>query len=332
MSTTVESKNEVKHSYRLISSPHLRDSITTEKAMWIVALSLLPCAIAGIVFFGVNQAPLLVTTILSAVLTEYLIQKLRKKEITIRDGSAFLTGLLLGLILPPNFPLIYAALGSVVSIGIGKQIFGGLGFNIFNPALVGRAFLQAAFPVAITTWTTPNFAIDGTTGATTLSAIKFDKIIEKNPDLYANLIKPLFFGNVGGSLGETSALAILLGGIALIIIGIVNWRIPTAMILGVVLFSGIFWIIDPRHYASPLHHILSGGFLFGAFFMATDWVTSPLTSIGLWIYGLGISLILILIRLFGGLPEGVMYAILIMNAFTPLINRYTTPTIFGASK
>jgi electron transport complex protein RnfD len=332
MSATVENKTEIKHYYKLVSSPHLRSGITTEKAMWIVVLSLLPCAISGIIFFGFNQLPLLLTTSLTAIISEYLIQFLRKKEITIKDGSAFLTGLLLGLILPPNFPLVYAALGSVAAIGIGKQVFGGLGFNIFNPALVGRAFLQAAFPVAITTWTKPNYAVDANTGATVLSAFKFDKIIEKNPELYHSLIKPLFLGNVGGSLGETSALAILIGGLILLIFGIANWRIPLSMILGLLTFAGIFWLIDPSHYASPLHHLLSGGFLFGAFFMATDWVTSPLTSVGMWIYGIGIALLVVLIRIFGGLPEGVMYAILIMNAFTPLINRYTIPKIFGATK
>ena len=206
---------------------------------------------------------------------------------------------------------------------MGKQIFGGLGYNIFNPALVGRAFLQAAFPVQITTWVKPNYAVDSITSATPLAALKFDK-------LFTDTL-PMAIGNVGGSLGETSAIAILVGGILLISVGIVNWRIPLSMIIGMFLFSGIFWLINPQN-PSPIFQIFAGGFLFGAMFMATDWVTSPITNKGMWIFGFGISLVLVVIRIYGGLPEGVMYSILFMNGFVPLINRFTKPKTFGAVK
>jgi electron transport complex protein RnfD len=292
--------------------------------MWLVNLSLLPALISAAVFFGLYQLVVIGVSCAAAVLSEIVVKIIRKSEITIYDGSAFLTGLLLGLIIPPNFSLTSAAIGSAFAIIIGKELFGGLGFNIFNPALVGRAFLQAAYPVAMTTWSKPNFAVDTVTSATPLAAFKFDKIITG--------IEPLIIGNVGGSIGETSALAIIIGGVFLIWIKIVNWRIPLSMILGLILFGSIFWFIDPIKYPNPLFHLFSGGFLLGAFFMATDWVTSPYTSAGMWIYGLLISLIIVVIRLFGGLPEGVMYGILIMNAFVPLINRLTHPKIFGEAK
>ena len=200
------------------------------------------------------------------------------------------------------------------------MVFGGLGYNIFNPALAGRAFLQAAFPVAITTWTMPHFAVDTVSKATPLAAFKFDHMLTG--------LQPLFVGNVGGSLGETSAIAVLIGGGFLLVTRVANWRIPLSMLVGVLLFGGIIWLIDPAA-PNPLFHVIAGSFLFGAMFMATDYVTSPVTNLGLWSYGMGISLIIVLIRVYGGLPEGVMYSILFMNAFVPLINRYTRPKIFG---
>lgn len=308
----------------LSSSPHIHSKWSTNQAMWFVVLSLIPSLISGIIFFGMYQLLIVLVSVFFAVITEAAIKKIRKQKITIDDGSAVITGILLGLILPPNFSLSSTAIGAVFSIAIGKELFGGLGFNIFNPALIGRAFLQAAFPVAMTTWTKPNFAVDTITSATPLAAYKFDHVLTQ--------IEPMIIGNVGGSIGETSAIAILIGGLFLIVIGIVNWRIPVSMILGMIIFSGIFWIIDPLKYPNPLFYIFAGGFLLGAFFMATDWVTSPITSKGMWIYGFCISLIIVLIRIFGGLPEGVMYAILIMNAFVPLINRFTKPRIFGEAK
>jgi electron transport complex protein RnfD len=292
--------------------------------MWFVVAALIPALISAVIFFGPYQLLIVFTSIIFCVATEFIIKKIRKRKITVDDGSAIITGILLGLILPPNFSLSSTAIGAVFAIAIGKEIFGGLGYNIFNPALIGRAFLQAAFPVAITTWTQPNYAVDTITSATPLAAFKFDKVFTS--------IEPMIIGNIGGSLGETSAIAILLGGIFLIAIGIVNYRIPLGMILGMVLFAGIFWVIDPVKYPNPFFQLFAGGFLFGTFFMATDWVTSPITSKGMWIFGFGIALLVVVIRIFGGLPEGVMYAILIMNSVVPIINRYTRPRIFGEAK
>ncbi|MBR9978702.1 MAG: RnfABCDGE type electron transport complex subunit D [Bacteroidetes bacterium] len=307
----------------LSTSPHLHSRWTTKQVMWFVVLALLPCVISAVVFFGFYQLLVIAVAVIFAVGTEAFIQYLLKKPIAVMDGSAVITGLLLGLIVPPHFSLTFTALGSVFGVAIGKMVFGGLGYNIFNPALVGRAFLQAAFPVAITTWTMPSYAVDTVSSATPLAALKFDGV--------ATAVSPLIIGNVGGSLGETSALAVLLGGGFLLVTGVANWRIPAAMVVGVFLFGGALWLLDPAA-PSPVFHLFAGSFLFGAMFMATDMVTSPVTGKGMWVYGLGISLMLVVIRVYGGLPEGVMYAILFMNAFVPLINRYTQPGIFGEAK
>jgi H+/Na+-translocating ferredoxin:NAD+ oxidoreductase subunit D len=318
-----ETKENPTYKLELASSPHVHSRWSTVQAMWLVVIALIPSVITAVLFFGFYQLVVILVSIGFAVGTEVTIKTIRKRKVTIKDGSALITGLLLGLILPPNFSLTSTALGAIISIAVGKEVFGGIGFNIFNPALVGRAFLQATFPVPMTTWTQSNFTIDGVSTATPLSAFKFDSIITDS--------QSLFLGNVGGSIGETSAIAALFGGIFLILIGVVNWRVPVATVIGIILFAGIFWLIDASSYPTPIFHLFAGGFLFGAFFMATDWVTSPLTPKGMWIYGLGISFVLILIRLFGGLPEGVMYSILLMNAFVPLINKYTQPKTFGKS-
>jgi len=308
----------------LTTSPHLHSKWSAKKAMWMVVLSLLPSTAAAVIFFGLYQLLIIIVAAGFANGTEAAIQAVRKKKVSLYDGSAMITGLLLALTLPPNFSLAATALGAVVAIGLGKQIFGGLGYNIFNPALVGRAFLQAAFPAAITTWTKPNFVVDSITSATPLSAFKFDKI--------ATSLGSMFWGNIGGSLGETSAIAVLIGGIFLIAIGIANWRVPLSMTISIIVFGGLFWLINPVKYPTPFFQLFAGGFLFGAFFMATDWVTSPITGKGMWLFGFGIGAVVVVIRLFGGLPEGVMYSILFMNAFVPLINRYTVPRVFGAVK
>jgi len=238
-----------------------------------------------------------------------------KSEVTIMDGSAALTGLLLALCLPPSFPFFAAILGSIFAITIGKQIFGGLGYNIFNPALVGRAFLAAAFPVHMTTWTV--------TSATPLAAMKFSHQLTP----YWKLL----MGNVGGCIGETSALLLLLGGIILTLPG-KRWQIPLSYLGTVFVLGGIFWLINPAQYPDPLFHLLAGGLMLGAWFMLNDPVTSPITKKGMVIFGLGAGILVVVIRLFSGLPEGVMYSILIMNAFVPLINRYTRPRILGRKK
>ncbi|GAB1443427.1 RnfABCDGE type electron transport complex subunit D [Ignavibacteriales bacterium] len=322
--TTVELKNRT----ILTSTPHVHSKLSAQKAMWIVVISLLPPLVMGVVYFGLYQLVVILAALAGAIITETAIKYIRKQKITILDGSAVITGLLLGLTVPPGLNPVFAFTGSVVAIGFGKEVFGGLGYNIFNPALVGRAFLQAAYPVAMTTWSAPAMAVDTVTKATPLSLFKFEAIASKGGvDAMS-----LFLGNVGGSIGETSSVAILIGMVFLIVMKVLNWRVPLAMIVGLLLFSGIFWLIDPTKFASPIHHLFMGGFMFGAVYMASDWVTSPVTNKGVWVYGFAISLIVVMIRLFGGLPEGVMYAILIMNGFVPLINKYTKPVIFGAEK
>jgi Na+-translocating ferredoxin:NAD+ oxidoreductase subunit D len=324
METEIKNEEVKKISFELTSSPHLHSRWSTQKVMWYVTASLVPAVCAAVVFFGWSQLLVIAVSVLFANLTEAAVQYFRHKKITLFDGSAALTGLLLALTLPPNFSLSGTAIGAVVAIGLGKQIFGGLGYNIFNPALVGRAFLQAAFPVAMTTWSVPSYAVDAVSKATPLAAFKFDKVTSE--------LTPLLIGNTGGSLGETSALVLLVSALFLIMVRIVNWRIPVSMILSIIVFGALFYLLDPVKYPPPYLHLLSGGFLFGAVFMATDWVTSPVTSRGMWIYGAGISLLVVLIRIFGGLPEGVMYSILIMNGIVPLINRFTKPVIFGVVK
>ena len=322
MSDEITETPQTKNRLELTTSPHLHNNWSTQKAMWMVSAALLPTTAAALIFFGWTQIDILLTGILCAVGTEALIQKLRKQPVTVGDGSAVLTGWLLALTLPPDFSPVSTGIGVVVAVAIGKHIFGGLGYNIFNPALVGRAFLQAAFPVEMTTWKNPNL-VDTVTSATPLGALKFDAVTSP--------LAPMFFGNTGGSLGETSALALLAGGIFLMAVRIVNWRIPAAMTIGILFFGSLVWRVNVQDYPSPLYHLLGGGFLLGALFMATDWVSSPVTRRGMWIFGFGISLIVVVIRVFGGLPEGMMYAILIMNAFVPMIDRYTRPAVFGAA-
>lgn len=321
------------------TSPFLHGSDTTPRIMWEVALSLLPVVAAAYYFFGLGALMLILAAIAGCVSVEFAFDASAKKGASLKDGSAVITGLLLALCLPPGFPLWMAFLGGVVAIGMGKVIWGGLGQNIFNPALLGRAFLQAAFPTAITTWSDPdgkylsfrgaNAALpffqgenmDALSSATPLALMKFEKV--STP--YADLL----LGNISGSLGETSAVLFLLAGLYLVWRKIINWRIPVSILAMVALFSGIFWWLDPGRYPSPLFMILSGGLLLGAVYMATDLVTSPITPKGLWIYGLGIGFFIVLIRNWGGLPEGVMYAILLMNACTPLINRFTKIKPYG---
>jgi electron transport complex protein RnfD len=255
----------------------------------------------------------------------------------IADGSATITGLLLGLSLPAGFPLWMTALGAAFAIVFGKQVWGGLGQNVFNPALVGRAFLQGAFPVAITTWPAAGggfFALRGdlfampfthplpyaVTSATPLGLLKFEG--------KGTALTDLVVGSTGGSLGETAALVILAGGVYLAWRGYLNWRVPVSIIVTVMALSAIFHFVDATK-PDPLFMLFSGGLMLGAVYMATDMVTSPITNLGKWVFGVGIGILVVVIRVWGGLPEGVMYAILFMNAFTPFINRATQPRVFG---
>lgn len=291
------------------SSPHVRAQDSVKKIMWSVVIALLPAVFAAVYFFKARAISVVLTAVVGAVLTEYIFQKIRKKRITIEDGSAVVTGLLLALTLPPSIPLWTAFFGSVVAIGLGKQVFGGIGQNPFNPALVGRAFLTAAYPVLMTTWT-----VDGVSAATPLAQMKSDGIATDTWNL--------FVGQIGGSLGETSALALLLGFSYLLYKGYVNWRIPLAMV-GTV-FLGTF-----AFGSDPIFHLFAGGLMLGALYMATDMVSTPTTKAGRWIFGIGAGLLVVIIRLWGGYPEGVMYSILLMNTAVPLINRYTRPRSLG---
>lgn len=289
-------------------SPHIRDTDTTEKSMFATLIALLPVVAASVYFFGLDALRLVLLSGAAAVATEAIFQRLRKQPIRVGDGSALVTGVLLGLIVPPSLPSWMVILGAVFAIAIGKQVFGGLGQNPFNPALVGRAILTASFATAMTTWRTP---FDAITAATPLA---LGEVSGRIPDL--------FFGSVAGSLGETSALAILLGGIYLFYRGYLDYRIPVGIFVSVIVMS----LITGQNV---IFHLLAGSLLFGAIFMAVDPVTTPVTKAGRWIFGLGVGLIVMLIRTWGSYPEGVAYAILLMNATTPLINRWTRPRIYG---
>lgn len=306
------------------SSPHQFDTENIPRIMHTVVMALFPACAASVYFFGLRALVLIAVCVASCLAAEYSVQKARSKPVRIHDGSAVITGILLALTLPPGFPLFGAFIGSVFAIAVGKELFGGLGFNIFNPALLGRAFLQAAFPVLITTWIEPATAaktVDAVSAATPLALWKFEG--------KSTAIMDLFVGNVSGSIGETSVIAILIGGLYLRYKGYVNWKLPLGYLGAMAAASAALWLYDPVRYASPLFHLFAGGAMLGAWFMATDMVTSPTTPVGQWIFALGAGVLAIVIRTFGGLPEGVMYSILFMNAFVPLINRHTRPRIFG---
>lgn len=317
------------------ASPHIRQEDSVPRIMWTVVATLVPVVMSATFFFGVSALLQVVTATLFALLTE----RATGKGGAIADGSATITGLLLGLSLPAGFPLWMTALGSAFAIVFGKQVWGGLGQNVFNPALVGRAFLQAAFPVAITTWPSPGggfftlrgdlFAIPLThsaptaiTSATPLGLLKFEG---KGTSLV-----DLILGSTGGSLGETAALVILAAGIYLAWRGYLNWRIPASILATVVVVSAALHMFDSTK-PGPWFMLFSGGLMLGAVYMATDMVTSPITNRGKWVFGIGIGVIAVVIRVWGGLPEGVMYAILFMNALTPFINRATQPRVFGTA-
>ena len=299
------------------------NKLTVPGVMWGVAISLVPVVISSVIFFNILAIRLMLTCVLSCVISEAAIQKLRGKKIAIKDGSAVVTGLLLAMVLPPALPVWTAVIGSIVAIGLGKQLFGGLGYNIFNPALLGRAFLMAAFPTLLTKWTSP-FTLDAVTQATPLGLMKFSQI--KTPYM------DLFLGNTAGSLGETAALAILIGGGYLFIKRYAGWRIPLSFIVTASILGGALHAVNPSVFPNAAFHLLSGGLLLGAIFMATDPVTSPVTKKGRWIFGIGCGILVIVIRSWSGLPEGVMYSILLMNGITPLVNRYTKPRRFGAKR
>ncbi len=319
-------------------SPHVHSGDSVKKNMYGVIIALLPALAASIWYFGLGALVVLLTSVIACMLFEFLIQKyLLKTKTSLCDGSAALTGLLLAFNLPSNLPIWIIIIGALVAIGIGKMSFGGLGNNPFNPALVGRVFLLISFPVQMTSWPATigeNFTkyLDATTGATPLSIVKEGlksgkPMSELMADLPSNV--ELFLGQHGGSAGEIAGIALLIGLAYMLIRKIITWHIPVSIFASIFIFAGILHLTNPDAYAGPLFHLLTGGVMLGAIFMATDYVTSPMSHRGMILYGVCIGVLTILIRVFGAYPEGVSFAILIMNGFTPLINRYVKPKAFG---
>ncbi|MGN8831920.1 RnfABCDGE type electron transport complex subunit D [Selenomonas montiformis] len=319
--------------FTISSSPHIRDSETIPHIMWQVNLALLPAAVFAVWWFGVPALVNMLTGVVFAVGSEFLWQKAMGKPVTALDGSACITGLLLAMSMSPLLPPYMVAIGSVIAIVVAKQSMGGLGFNIFNPAHIGRAALMVSWPVAMTTWTKMQDAaagVDAMTSATPLNILKmqgYDALVNTfggQADMYLHM----FLGTRNGSLGETSTLLLLLGGLYLIWRGYVNWVVPAVMILTVGVLT---WIFGPAGLftGDPVFHMMAGGLILGAFFMATDMVTIPMTVKGQILFAAGAGAITVLIRLVGGYPEGVCYSLLLMNAVTPLIDRFIRPEIFG---
>jgi electron transport complex protein RnfD len=328
---------EMKEILTVSASPHIRSRNNVSMAMKMVIIALLPSFVFSVYLFGWRALAITVICIATCMLSEAVMQKMLGKKITLDDGSAVLTGLLLAFNLPPGVPLWLPIAGSVFAIVFAKQLFGGLGYNFINPALAGRAFLMASWPSFMTKeWLVPAggtlSGIDSITSATPLTLLKNpvnfgapDAIIQQLNEM--TTIKNLFFGKVGGCIGETSALLLLIGGLFLVIVRIADYRI----VAGYLLSFGVLALVLPTKGSLPFH-FFSGGLFLGAFFMATDWVTSPITKKGRWIFGIGCGLLTAVIRIWGGYPEGVSYSILLMNVFTPVIDRFTKEKIFGDIK
>jgi electron transport complex protein RnfD len=319
-------------------SPHIKSEESVKKIMWGVIVALVPAMIAAIYFYGFNALWVMVLSVLCCVTTEYIIQTyLLKIPVTISDGSAAITGILLAFNVPSSIPWWQLMVGSIVAVGIAKFSFGGLGKNPFNPALIGRAFMLASFPVQMTSWPKPlagiwNFGADAVTAPTPLGVIKegiksgkpIADLIQQMPD-YGDM----FLGNMGGCIGEISALAIIIGGIFMLYKKIISWHIPFFYLFSLMAVTGAFWLIKPEKYMDPVFHILTGGVMLGAWFMATDMVTSPMSIKGQILFAIGGGFLCAIIRIFGAYPEGCSYSILIMNAFVPLLDKYLKPKRFG---
>ncbi|MGM0497291.1 MAG: RnfABCDGE type electron transport complex subunit D [Bacteroidota bacterium] len=315
-------------------SPHVFEDTSVKKLMYGVVIALVPTLAWSVYAFGIGAIIVTAVSVVSCLAFEFIIQKyLLKQQPTITDGSALVTGLLLAFNVPSNLPIGIIIIGALVSIGVGKMTFGGLGSNPFNPALVGRVFLLISFPVQMTSWPKPQGFetkyVDAATGATPLGILQegekpVTQLMDKMPGY-----NELFMGQMGGSLGEMAAFALIIGLVIMLYMRIITWHIPVSIIGSVGIFAGILWLADPTQYADPLFHILSGGLLLGAIFMATDYVTSPMSKKAMLIYGVGIGVLTVLIRVFGSYPEGVSFAILIMNAAVPLFNQYIKPKRFG---
>ncbi len=320
-------------------SPHIHDKESVPKIMYGVVYAMIPAMLISIYFFGLDAARVMLISVLACLFFEWAIQKfLLKGPLSINDGSALITGILLAFNVPSNLPAWILIIGAFISIGMAKMTFGGLGKNPFNPALVGRVFMLLSFPVQMTSWPVPKPIFGGTavtdaiTGPTTLGIVKeglragqtVPELMQQIPPYLQELI-----GNQGGSLGEVSAIALLIGAIYMLARKIITWHIPVSYLLSVVIFSGIFWLINPDKYFDPLFHLVTGGMMLGIFYMATDMVTSPVNTRAMLVYGAGCGILTMIIRFWGAYPEGVSFAILIMNAFVPLMNRSVKPKRFG---
>lgn len=318
-------------------SPHVHTDESVQKIMYRVVVAMIPALVWSVVVFGFDALRVTMIAIAASVGFEYLVQRyVMKVKPSVTDGSALITGMLLAFNVPANLPWWIIIIGAFVSIGIGKLSFGGLGTNIFNPALVGRVFLLISFPVQMTSYPAPaGSGVDAVTAPTPLGLLK-EGLMNGQPisEIAGNLpaASDLLMGTTGGSLGEISALMLIIGGIYMLIRKVITWHTPVAVLGSMFVVAAIFWMIDPEAYIGPAYHLLTGGAMLGAIFMATDMVSSPMTGKGQLIYGVGIGVITMSIRLFGAYPEGISFAILIMNAFTPLINNAVKPKRFGGKK
>ena len=324
---------------KVSGSPHIHTDNSVTKIMYGVIYAMIPALLVSIYFFGLDAVRVILMSVVMCLMVEFLIQKyILKSEVAITDGSAIITGILLAFNVPSNLPWWIILIGAIVAIGVGKMSFGGLGKNIFNPALVGRVFLLISFPVQMTSWPMPKplggtALTDAVTGPTPLGVMKeglaagrtVQDIMPEIPDY----VQQMMTGFQGGSLGEVSAFALILGAIYMLYRKIITWHIPGAYLGSVILFSGILWLVDPTMYVDPLFHLITGGMMLGVFYMATDMVSSPMSPKGQLIFGAGAGILTILIRVFGAYPEGVSFAILIMNAFVPIIDRGFKPKRFG---
>lgn len=304
------------------SPPHIYGTDTTVRRMRHVIIALLPAAVASLYCYGLTSFYTIIIAVIAAMVGEFVFQKIAGKEVTINDGSAVITGILLAFNLPPDVPFWIPILGSLFAIIIVKQFFGGLGSNFMNPALAARAFLLVSYPVYMNNWTLP---VDTTASATYLTVLKEDPYFVPQASDYMSLL----FGKMGGCIGETSAVAVLIGGLYLIALKIINWRVPVFYIGSFAVFSFIFGR-ETFFSGNIIFEILSGGLMLGAFFMATDYATTPISPNGKIVMGIGCGLLTVLIRVYGGYPEGVSYAILIMNLFVPLIDKYIRPRVYGS--
>ncbi len=323
--------------FTVSGSPHIHGENSTPKIMYGVVIAMIPAMMVSVYYFGLNAVRVLITATAASIFFEWIIQKyVMKTSVTVKDGSALVTGILLAFNVPSNLPAWMIIIGALVAIGMAKMSFGGLGKNIFNPALVARVFLLISFPVAMTLWPKPRAITEGIadviTGPTPLGIVKeglkagktMTELQHQLPTYMQDLL-----GQMGGSMGEVSAIALILGGIYMLWKKIITWHIPVSMLATVAVFSGILWGFNPEKYADPLFHVLTGGMLLGAIFMATDMVTSPMTHGGQIVFGAGVGLLTILIRIWGAYPEGVSFAILLMNSVVPLINRGFKPKRYG---